>query len=255
MSLLEVKGISKHFGGVTAVDKVSFCIDKGMIASIIGPNGAGKTTLFNLITGFTQPDEGKIIFDGKEMTKISPEIAAQSGIARTFQNIRLFPDLLVIENILIGMHIHLKAGLREIIFQTTSVRKEEEKAKEEALALLNYVGLEGKEGILAKNLPYGEQRKLEIARALALKPKLLILDEPAAGMNPKETQELIDFILKLRDECHITILLIEHDMKVVMNISDYVTVLDYGVKIAEGLPSEIKTNKEVIKAYLGDETI
>jgi len=253
--LLEAIGINKSFGGLTAVNDIDFSLDVGQIASIIGPNGAGKTTFFNIISGYYIPDRGKIIFDDRDVTKLSPEKVAACGIARTFQNIRLFPDLMVVENVLVGMHLHLSSNIAKIVFNTRGVRTEEEKAYEDARNLLAYAGLSGKETELARSLSYGDQRRLEVARALAVKPKLLLLDEPTAGMNPRETDEMKEFILHLRDERKVTILLIEHDMKVVMGISDHITVLNYGMKIAEGKPQEIRDNPEVIKAYLGQEAV
>ena len=251
--LLEAKGIRKSFGGLTAIDGVDFSLQEGHIESIIGPNGAGKTTFFNIISGNYHPDEGQVIFDGQDMTRLEPDRAASCGIARTFQNIRLFPDLMAVENVLVGMHLHLSVGLSHIVFNTRKARREEARAFDEAQELLRYAGLEGKEQELARSLPYGDQRRLEVARALAVKPKMLLLDEPTAGMNPRETDEMKEFILRLRDEKKVTILLIEHDMKVVMGISDRITVLNYGVKIAAGTPDEIRNNPEVIKAYLGQE--
>ncbi len=253
--LLEAQGIYKSFGGLTAVNDIDFSLDVGQIASIIGPNGAGKTTFFNIISGYYNPDQGKITFDGRDVTNLSPEKVAACGIARTFQNIRLFPDLMVVENVLVGMHLHLHSSIAKIVLNTRGVRAEEEKAYAEARSLLAYAGLAGKESELARSLSYGDQRRLEVARALAVKPKMLLLDEPTAGMNPRETDEMKDFILHLRDERKVTILLIEHDMKVVMGISDHITVLNYGMKIAEGTPQEIKDNPEVIKAYLGQEAV
>ncbi len=251
--LLEAKGINKSFGGLTAVNDIDFSLGEEQIASIIGPNGAGKTTFFNIISGYYNPDRGSIVFDGRDVTKLSPEKIADCGIARTFQNIRLFPDLMAVENVLVGMHLHLSSSVAKIIFNTRGVRAEEEQAYEEARSLLQYAGLGGKETELARSLSYGDQRRLEVARALAVRPKMLLLDEPTAGMNPRETDEMKEFILHLRDEKKVTILLIEHDMKVVMGISDQITVLNYGVKIAEGTPHEIRNNPEVIKAYLGQE--
>lgn len=253
--LLEAKEIKKSFGGLMAIDGVDYSLAEGHIESIIGPNGAGKTTFFNIISGNYHPDQGQVIFNGIDMTRSEPDRAAACGIARTFQNIRLFPDLMAVENVLVGMHLHLKAGIGHIVFNTKKARREEEGAYDEALELIRYAGLEGKEKELARSLPYGDQRRLEVARALAVKPKLLLLDEPTAGMNPRETDEMKEFILRLRDEKKVTILLIEHDMKVVMGISDRITVLNYGVKIAEGTSQEIRNNPEVIKAYLGQEAV
>lgn len=253
--LLEAKGIRKSFGGLMAIDDVDFALEEGHIESIIGPNGAGKTTFFNIISGNYHPDQGQVIFDGRDMTKLEPNQVAACGIARTFQNIRLFPDLMAIENVLVGMHLHMSVGFGHIVFATKKAKRVEKQAYEQAMELLQYAGLGGKEKELARSLPYGDQRRLEVARALAVKPKMLLLDEPTAGMNPRETDEMREFILNLRDEKKVTILLIEHDMKVVMGISDRITVLNYGVKIAEGTPQEIRNNPEVIRAYLGQEAV
>ena len=251
MRVLEVQGVTKRFGGLVAVNQVSLEVNEGEIFSVIGPNGAGKTTFFNLLTGIYTPDEGRILFLGQDITGSTPDKAAKLGIGRTFQNIRLFGAMTVLENILVGRHIHTRVPYLHALLRTPLARKEERKALEEALSLLEYVGLLHRKDELARNLPYGEQRKLEIARALALKPKLLLLDEPAAGMNPKETEALQEFILKIRSEMGLTILLIEHDMRLVMRISDRIAVLDYGSKIAEGKPEEVRTNPRVIQAYLG----
>ena len=251
MAAITIKNVTKQFGGLVAIDSVDIEVKENSIHSVIGPNGAGKTTLFNCITGFYRPEIGEILLDGHSLMGLMPDRIVRYGIARTYQNIRLFPNLTALENILVGLHSHLHAGFLGIVMSTPAVRREEKKANEEALGLLKFVNLAGKGDLLAKNLPYGDQRRLEIARALATKPKVLCLDEPAAGMNPRESQDLMDFIRQLRDELGITILLIEHQMRVVMGISEKITVLDYGKKIAEGPPSEIQRNQQVIEAYLG----
>jgi branched-chain amino acid transport system ATP-binding protein len=251
VALLELKGVSKRFGGLTAVNQVDLAIYPNSITSIIGPNGAGKTTLFNLITGIYKPDKGSIKLQGISLLNRKPNQIAELGIARTFQNIRLFKEMTVLENILVGMHTRLSSHFIGLMLHLPRVRKEEELAAKKAYQLLKYVGLADKCNERAKNLPYGEQRRLEIARALATDPKILFLDEPAAGMNPKETKELTDLITRIRDEFKLTIILIEHDMKLVMKISEEIIVLDYGQKIASGNAEEIRTNPRVIEAYLG----
>jgi branched-chain amino acid transport system ATP-binding protein len=248
---IETKQVSKIFGGLTAVNSVDLTVPENAIASVIGPNGAGKTTLFNCISGYYVPEQGEILFFGEPIQGQPTYKIASFGIARTYQNIRLFGQMTAIENVMLGQYPRFKAGWVDAVLSTRRERDEERHAVEEGRRLLKFVGLDGLGDQLALNLPYGAQRRLEIARALANKPRLLLLDEPTAGMNPQETEQMTQFIRTVRDELGITILLIEHDMRVVMGISDQITVLDYGTKIAEGQAKDIQSNQRVIEAYLG----
>mgnify|MGYP004729385913 FL=1 len=249
-ALLEVQHISKHFGGLKATDDISMQVEQGEILGIIGPNGAGKTTFFNLITGTYRLTSGKILFDGKDVTNYTPEKMAKLGMARTFQNIKLFKFLSVLENVKVGFHIQTSTGMVDSILHTKRYRNDEALANEKGMEILRRVGLANQAALLAGNLPYGWQRRLEIARAMALSPKILLLDEPAAGMNPSETAELMGFIRTLRDD-GITVVVIEHDMKFMMNLCDRIVVINYGKKLAEGTPAEVTRNEQVIEAYLG----
>jgi branched-chain amino acid transport system ATP-binding protein len=250
-NLVVATKVRKEFGGLVATDDVDFTIPRGSIVSLIGPNGAGKTTFFNQLTGVYKPTSGSIVLDGDEISYLPPHTITKLGIGRTFQNIRLFSQMTAVENVLVGMHCRLHSRILASIVRTPKVKREEAEAHERARELLTYCGLPRRHEERAGALPYGDQRRLEVARALATGPKLLLLDEPTAGMNPQETAEFTAFVGRVRDEKELTVLLIEHDMKVVMGVSERITVLEYGAKIAEGTPAEIRANERVIEAYLG----
>ena len=250
-NVLVAEQLRKEFGGLVAVNNVDFVVPRGKVVSLIGPNGAGKTTFFNMLTGVYKPTGGRVTFLGEDVTGKPPHAITSRGVGRTFQNIRLFANMTTLENVLVGMHSRLKANMFTSVLRTRGVKREEAAARERARELIQFAGLRRHEDERAASLPYGDQRRLEVARALATEPQLLLLDEPTAGMNPQESADFTAFVRKLRDESKLTVLMIEHDMRVVMGISDRVSVLDYGEKIAEGTPREVRADERVVEAYLG----
>jgi len=251
MAILELKGVTKKFGGLTAVENVDLVVEENQICALIGPNGAGKTTVFNMITGAYQVTEGDVIFNGESICGKKPHEIVEKGIARTFQNIRLFKSATVLENVMTGFHCKTKTGMFNVVFNYRKCMQEEAETREKSLEILRFLGLENVKDLEARNIPYGHQRLLEIGRALATSPKLLLLDEPAAGMNSQEKKELVQTIRKIRDTYHVAVLLVEHDMELVMDISENITVINFGRRIANGTAEEIQHNNDVIEAYLG----